>query len=36
LRQARTTNLHPLEIFRCLRLKVWCVETQRMVGIRGL
>jgi omega-6 fatty acid desaturase (delta-12 desaturase) len=36
LRQVRTTSLHPLEIFRCLRLKVWCVETQRMVGVRGL
>jgi len=36
LRQAKTTSLHPREIFRCLRLKVWCVETQRMVGVRGL
>ncbi len=36
LRRARTTSLHPLEILRCLRLKVWCVETQRMVGVRGL
>ena len=36
LRAAKTTSLHPLEIFRCLRLKVWCVATQRMVGVRGL
>ncbi|HUB87192.1 MAG TPA: fatty acid desaturase [Verrucomicrobiae bacterium] len=36
LRQAKTTSLHPLDILRCLRLKVWCVETQRMVGVRGL
>lgn len=36
LRRAKTTSLHPLEIFRCLRLKVWCVETQSMVGVRGL
>jgi acyl-lipid omega-6 desaturase (Delta-12 desaturase) len=36
LRLAKTTTLHPLEILRCLRLKVWCVETQRMVGVRGL
>jgi omega-6 fatty acid desaturase (delta-12 desaturase) len=36
LRQAKTTSLHPREIFRCLRLKVWCVESQRMVGVRGL
>jgi acyl-lipid omega-6 desaturase (Delta-12 desaturase) len=36
LQKAKTTSLHPLDIFRCLRLKVWCVETQRMVGVRGL
>ncbi len=36
LREIRTTSLHPLDIFRCLRLKVWCVETQRMVGVKGL
>ena len=36
LRWARTTSLHPLEILRCLRLKVWCVETQSMVSVRGL
>jgi len=36
LREVRTTSLHPFEIIRCLQLKVWCVETQRMVGVRGL
>lgn len=36
LRRARTTSLHPVEIIRCLRLKVWCVKTQRMVGVQGL
>lgn len=36
LRTAKTTSLHPREILRCLRLKVWCVQTQRMVGVRGL
>ena len=36
LRKVKTTSLHPLEIWRCLRLKVWCVETQRMVGVSGL
>lgn len=36
LREAKTTSLRPREIFRCLRLKVWCVESQRMVGVRGL
>jgi acyl-lipid omega-6 desaturase (Delta-12 desaturase) len=35
-RAARTTSLHPLEILRCLRLKVWCVQTQRMIGVHGL
>ncbi len=36
LQAAKTTTLSPLEIIRCLRLKVWDVETQRMVGVRGL
>jgi omega-6 fatty acid desaturase (delta-12 desaturase) len=36
LHNVKTTSLHPLEIWRCLRLKVWCVESQRMVGVRGL
>ncbi|HEY1791041.1 MAG TPA: fatty acid desaturase [Verrucomicrobiae bacterium] len=36
LRRARTTSLHPLEIFRCLRLKVWCVKSQRMVSLKGV
>jgi omega-6 fatty acid desaturase (delta-12 desaturase) len=36
LQKACTTTLHPLDILRCLRLKVWCVETQKMVGVRGL
>lgn len=36
LRQVKKTSLHPLEILRCLRLKVWCVDSQRMVGVRGL
>jgi omega-6 fatty acid desaturase (delta-12 desaturase) len=34
LSRAKTTSLHPLEIWRCLRLKVWCVQSQRMVGLR--
>ena len=36
LQKPKVTTLHPLDIIRCLRLKVWCVETQRMVGVRGL
>ncbi len=32
----KTTSLHPVDIIRCLSLKVWCVETQKMVGVRGL
>jgi omega-6 fatty acid desaturase (delta-12 desaturase) len=36
LQKPKTTSLHPLEILRCLRLKVWDVESQRMVGLRNL
>jgi omega-6 fatty acid desaturase (delta-12 desaturase) len=36
LQRAKTTSFWPAEILRCLRLKVWCVETQRMVSVRGL
>jgi len=36
LQQVKTTSLRPSEILRCLRLKVWCVESQRMVGLHGL
>ena len=31
LQEAKTTSLHPAEIWRCLRLKVWDVAAQRMV-----
>ena len=30
---SRVTSLDPREIVRCLRLKVWDVEQQRMVGM---
>ncbi|MDB6137100.1 MAG: fatty acid desaturase [Verrucomicrobiaceae bacterium] len=33
LQSTRLTSLHPLEIWRCLRLKVWDVDQQRMVGL---
>lgn len=36
LRQAKTTTLNPIDIIRCLRLKVWCVDTQQMVGLNGI
>ena len=36
LQKVKTTSLHPVDVFRCFSLKVWCVETQRMVGVRGL
>ena len=36
LQNPRTTSLHPMEIIRCLRLKVWDVESQRMIGVRHL
>jgi len=34
LQAAKTTSLLPTDIFRCLRLKVWDVDTQRMVSLR--
>lgn len=36
LQSPKVTSLHPAEILRCLRLKVWDVESQTMVGVRGL
>ncbi len=36
LQSPKTTSLHPADVWRCLRLKVWDVEAQRMVGVRGL
>jgi len=33
LQVPKTTSLSPLEIYRCLRLKVWDVQAQRMVGL---
>ena len=33
LQSPKKTSLHPLEILRCLRLKVWDVDAQRMVGV---
>jgi omega-6 fatty acid desaturase (delta-12 desaturase) len=36
LRKHKTTSLSPLEIIRCLRLKVWDVEAQRMVSLRNI
>jgi acyl-lipid omega-6 desaturase (Delta-12 desaturase) len=33
LQTAKKTSLKPMEILRCLRLKVWDVESQRMVGL---
>jgi len=33
LQTPKTTSLHPLEVLRCLRLKVWDSEAQRMVGL---
>jgi acyl-lipid omega-6 desaturase (Delta-12 desaturase) len=32
----KVTSLNPVDIARCLRLKVWDVETQTMVGVRDL
>ncbi len=36
LQAAKTTSLHPAEIWRCLRLKVWDVPAQRMVCLAGI
>jgi acyl-lipid omega-6 desaturase (Delta-12 desaturase) len=33
LQNPRTTSLHPMEIIRCLRLKVWDSDAQRMVSL---
>ena len=35
LQRAKTTSLHPMEIWRCLQLKVWDVTAQRMVGLNA-
>ena len=36
LQAAKTTSLHPMDIYRCLRLKVWDPESQRMIGRREM
>jgi len=36
LQTPKTTSLNPMEIIRCLRLKVWDVESQRMVMVRHI
>lgn len=36
LRNPKVTSLHPADVYRCLRLKVWDVETQSMVGFREM
>ena len=36
LAKPKTTSLHPVDIIRCLRLKVWDVEAQQMIGLRNL
>jgi omega-6 fatty acid desaturase (delta-12 desaturase) len=36
LKMPKTTSLRPMEILRCLSLKVWDVKSQRMVGVRNL
>jgi omega-6 fatty acid desaturase (delta-12 desaturase) len=36
LQTPKTTSLHPIEILRCLRLKVWDGEAKRMVSLREM
>jgi acyl-lipid omega-6 desaturase (Delta-12 desaturase) len=33
LQRPKITSLDPMEVFRCLQLKVWDVEAQRMIGL---
>jgi omega-6 fatty acid desaturase (delta-12 desaturase) len=35
LQKVKVTSLNPVEMFRCLRLKVWDVQKQRLVDLRG-
>jgi omega-6 fatty acid desaturase (delta-12 desaturase) len=36
LQNPRITTLSPVDLFRCLRLKIWDVEAQKMVGIGAI
>jgi acyl-lipid omega-6 desaturase (Delta-12 desaturase) len=36
LRKPKVTTLNPVDVYRCLRLKVWDVESQSMVGFREI
>jgi acyl-lipid omega-6 desaturase (Delta-12 desaturase) len=36
LKAPKTISLHPRDVLRCLRLKVWDVEAQRMVSLREI
>ena len=36
LQQAGTTSLAPADVFRCLRLKVWDADAQKMIGLNEL
>jgi omega-6 fatty acid desaturase (delta-12 desaturase) len=35
LQDVKTTSLHPADVWRCLRLKLWDVAAQRMVGLNS-
>lgn len=35
LQAAKTTSLHPAEVWRCLQLKVWDVAAQQMIPLRN-
>ncbi len=36
LQKPKVTSLKPADIFSCLRLKVWDVQSQRMIGLREI
>jgi len=36
LQNPKVTSLRPSDVVKCLRLKVWDVQAQRMIGVRNL
>ena len=36
LQNAKTTNLNPLEVLRCLRLKIWDSDQQKLVSLKDI
>ena len=36
LKIKKDTTLHPFDILKCLKLKVWDPESNKMIGVKGL